>query len=99
MFFALAGVASLAQLVCLILVLIKMFQDNKIGLGVVSILCGIVAFVYGWMNVDRYRIKNVMIIWTAALVVNAGAFALAPHTTTTTFTSPSGQTTHTTVSP
>ncbi len=98
MFVALAGIASLAQLICLILVLIKMFQDGKIGLGVVSIFCGIVAFVYGWMNADKYRIKNVMIIWTAAVVVNVGAFALAPRTTTT-VTTPNGQTSHTTVSP
>lgn len=59
----------IAQLVCLILVLIKMFQDNKIVLGIISIFCGLVAFVYGWMNADRYRIRNVMMIWTALILL------------------------------
>ena len=81
MFFALAGLASIVQIVCLILVLIKIFQDGKVGLGVLGIFCGIFTFIYGWINVDRYRLRTVMIVWTAALVVSLGAGALVPHTT------------------
>ncbi len=96
MFFALSGIAGLVNLVCLIIVIIKLFQDDKILLGVLSIPCGLVAFVYGWMNVDRYRIRNVMIVWSIALVISLGSGVLIPHTTITTV---NGQTTGTTVTP
>jgi len=71
---AVAGLVSIASLVCFILVLIKMFQNGQTVLGIVCIifcLIGIlVAFIMGWVNVAKWNIKNVMLVWTGCIVVN-----------------------------
>ncbi len=63
-------VVGLVAIVCWILVLVKMFQNGQTGLGIVSICCGLVAFIVGWMNATQWGIKNVMLIWTLTIVVN-----------------------------
>jgi hypothetical protein len=69
------GLAGLASLVCFILVVVAMFQRNQTTLGIVCIVlvfCGIgglIAFVYGWMKANEWNLKNVMIIWTIAIVI------------------------------
>jgi hypothetical protein len=70
------GLAGIGSLVCFILVLVKMFQNGQTGLGIACIvlvfLCGIgalVSFVYGWINADRWGIRNVMLFWTGCFVV------------------------------
>jgi hypothetical protein len=81
---------SLGSLVCFIMVLIQMFQRGKTGLGIACIIlaffCGIgalIAFIYGWMNATEWGIKNVMLAWTACIVVGilvgvaAGAMGVA----------------------
>ncbi len=61
--------ASLAWLVCWIMVLVKAFQANKIAVGILGILCPIVALVWGWMNAGKAVPKNIMLIWTILWVV------------------------------
>ena len=61
---------SLAGFVCYIIVLVKIFQDNQIGLGIASICCAIIAFVIGWQRASEWGIKNLMIIWTILIVIN-----------------------------
>ena len=93
MFLAFSGIAGLVDLVCLIIVIIKLFQDNKVLLGILSIPCGIIAFVVGWQNVDRYKIKNVMIVWSVALVISiATSVYVRINAPTTTVTYPGGTT-------
>ncbi len=72
LFSAVAGIAGIVSIVCWILVLIKIFKDS-IGLGILGIFCGIFAFIYGWIKSSEYDIKNVMFIWTLAIVVGFGA--------------------------
>jgi hypothetical protein len=69
-------VAGIGSLVCFVLVLIQMFQRGQTGLGIACIvlLCvcgigGLVAFVYGWINVKAWNIQNVMLAWTACIAV------------------------------
>ena len=64
-------VLALPSLVCLIIVIVNMFQNGKTGLGIATIiltlLCGIgslIAFIWGWMNVGG----KVMIAWTILTV-------------------------------
>lgn len=64
---ALGGIASLA---CWIIVLIKMFKTEKPLLGVLGILCSLWAFIWGWMNATKLGIKNIMMIWTIAIIVS-----------------------------
>ena len=64
-------VLALPSLVCLIIVIVNMFQNGKTGLGIATIiltfLCGIgslIAFIWGWRNVGG----KVMIAWTILTV-------------------------------
>jgi hypothetical protein len=68
-FLGLAVLAGIGSFVCWIMVLIKLFQNGQVAMGIVSIFCGIVAFVLGWMNATAWNIKNVMLIWTACLAI------------------------------
>ena len=68
-------VLALPSLVCLIIVIVNMFQNGKTGLGIATIiltfLCGIgslIAFIWGWMS-NNVNIK-VMIAWTLLIIVS-----------------------------
>jgi hypothetical protein len=61
--------ALVGQLVCWILVLVQIFKRQHIALGVVGIICGIVAFIYGWIKSREWGIMNIMLAWTACLVL------------------------------
>ena len=74
-------VLALPSLVCLIIVIVNMFQNGKTGLGittvVLTLLCGIgslIAFIWGWMNIGG----KVMIAWTvltvAGIIASVGGF-------------------------
>lgn len=85
---------SLLSLGCFIMVVVKMFQHGQTGLGIaciVLVICAgigaLIAFVYGWIKSGEWNIKNIMLAWTAAIIVNillsiigytSGALAL-PH--------------------
>ena len=67
--------ASIVSLACLIMVIVKMFQNDQQTLGIVTIilsLCtgigGLIAFVVGWMNAAKWNIKNLMLAWTGAII-------------------------------
>ena len=67
--------AAVANLVCFIIMLFTMLQNQKQMLVIVCIVLSvvygfgaIVAFVYGWMMFVPWRIKNLMYIWTGAVV-------------------------------
>jgi hypothetical protein len=88
----LIGVGSL---VCFVLVLVQMFQRGRTGLGIASVVllpcCGLgalIAFVVGWMHAAPWGIRNVMIAWTAFVVINGVLYALAPIPVATVFVVP-----------
>jgi hypothetical protein len=66
---------GIGSLVCFIMVIVKMFQNNATTIGIVSLVlllvCGIgalVAFIYGWMRAAEWNITNVMLAWTGCIV-------------------------------
>ena len=62
---------SLGALVCFIIVLIKQFQTGGAVHGIVGIItCGIWTLIWGWMNATKIGIKNIMLIWTALIVIS-----------------------------
>ena len=65
----LAIAAWIVALVCWIMVLIPLFKEKGVGHGILGIICGLYPFIWGWMNVTRLNIKNVMIIWSVCLVL------------------------------
>ena len=64
----LLGVVGIVMLVCWLMTLIKIFKQS-IGLGILGIICGLFAFIYGWIKVGEMDHKNVMVAWTIAALV------------------------------
>jgi hypothetical protein len=58
---------GIVSLVCWIMTLIPIFKEN-VGLGILGIICGLFAFIYGWVKVKEYNNKKVMIVWSIAMV-------------------------------
>lgn len=64
-------VCSIGSLICWIMTVIAMFQDKEKGgvvHGIIGIICGIWALIWGWMNAERLNRKKVMMYWTILLV-------------------------------
>lgn len=59
----------LVCVVCWIIVLIKLFQENGVVHGILGLICWLYTFIWGWMNATRLNIKNIMLIWTLLLIV------------------------------
>jgi hypothetical protein len=63
-------VVWLGCIICLIMVVIKMFQEQGALHGILGIICGLYAFIWGWMNSDRLGIRNIMLIWSLLIVIS-----------------------------
>jgi hypothetical protein len=61
----------LAAFVVQILVVVKMFQNAGALHGILGLICGLYAFIWGWMNSSKLGIKNLMIIWTVLIILYA----------------------------
>jgi hypothetical protein len=72
----LSAVCGLGAIVCWIIVLIKIFQES-ILLGILGLLCGLFAFVYGWVKVGEYGTQKVMLIWTVLVVAGIPLYHLS----------------------
>jgi hypothetical protein len=60
---------SLGSLVCLVMVVIKMYQQEGALKAILGFICGIYAFIWGWMNATRLGLKNLMIAWTVLILL------------------------------
>ena len=63
-------IVAIANLVCLIIVLTKLFPKEGVGMGILGIICGLYTFIWGWQNADSQGIKNVMIVWSFCIGLN-----------------------------
>ena len=70
-----ALVCIVGSLICWIMVLVKMFKAS-VGMGILGLLCGIVAFIWGWVKAGELGLKKVMLWWTIFIGVNILANAL-----------------------
>jgi hypothetical protein len=61
---------GLVSLVCWIMVLIQMFKVQGALHGILGIICGLYAFIWGWMKATELNLKNVMLVWTGCFVAN-----------------------------
>jgi hypothetical protein len=64
-------------LICFVIVLIKMFQTAGVLHGILGLICGLYAFIWGWMNANQLNIRNIMMIWTLLIIVSIIVNALA----------------------
>jgi len=65
----LASLGGLGMLVCGLMVIIKMFKNEKPLIGVLGLLCWLWAYIWGWMKSKVLGLKGVMMLWTLALVI------------------------------
>lgn len=77
----LSYIAGAISVVCWIIVLIRMFKESALK-GILGLICGLYAFIWGWMN-SGAGLKNVMLIWTLAIVLGVvggaiGGFSAFP---------------------
>lgn len=66
----LALLASVGCVICWIIVLVKMFQTAGAVQGIIGLICGLWAFIWGWMNAGKVGLKNIMLIWTALIILS-----------------------------
>lgn len=59
---------GLASLVCWVMVLIKMFKTAGVLHGIIGIICGLYALIWGWMHKEEVG-RNLMLIWTVLIVL------------------------------
>jgi hypothetical protein len=81
----LAMCVGLGSLICFIIVLIKLFQNEGALKGILGLICGLYTFIWGWINADKLGIKNIMLIWTLLILVSlvlnfAFGAAMIPYT-------------------
>ena len=66
----LALISGICSLACWIMVIVAAFKNEQSPLmGILCIvLCGLGAFIIGWIKHAEWRIKNVMLAWTGLIV-------------------------------
>jgi hypothetical protein len=70
MLMILASLVGLGSLVCFVIVLIKQFQTAGPLHGIIGLItCGIWTFIWGWMRAATLNLRNIMLAWTALIVV------------------------------
>ena len=65
----LAMLVGIGCLICFIIVLIKLFQNEGALKGILGLICGLYTFIWGWMNSERLGIRNIMMIWTLLIII------------------------------
>ncbi|RLC77409.1 MAG: hypothetical protein DRI61_11600 [Chloroflexi bacterium] len=65
---ALVGLAALINLALFISVLIKLFQNEGVGLGILGLICSLYTFIWGWMKHKELGLTKVMVAWSAIIV-------------------------------
>ena len=73
----LVGILGVVNLICAIYVVIKMFSEKGALHGILGLLCGLYAFIWGWQNADRLDMRNIMMGWTAAVLLNVVVSVMA----------------------
>jgi hypothetical protein len=76
---ALAYLCQLGSLVCAILVLIRLFKEKGVLHGILGIICLLYTFIWGWIHAGRLGIKNIMMAWTACIILASVLGYMAVH--------------------
>ncbi|HJQ70539.1 MAG TPA: hypothetical protein VKA70_16295 [Blastocatellia bacterium] len=59
----------IGSLICFIIVLIKLFQNEGALKGILGLICSLYTFVWGWMNSTKLNLKTIMLIWTGLIIL------------------------------
>ncbi len=73
------AILHIATVVCFIIVLIKIFFNGHLIVGIVSLcICQPVAFIYGWIKAGDRNIQALMLIWTIAIIGDIVLYPIHP---------------------
>ena len=75
---AVAVIGGIVSLVCWIMVLIEMFKDSVVQ-GIIGLICGLWAFVWGWTHKSEGSLSLVMPVWTIAIIAGIVANVMSAH--------------------
>ena len=64
-----AVVVGIGSLICWVMVLIQMFKTQGPLHGILGIICGLYAFIWGWMKAKELHLSTIMMAWTACIVL------------------------------
>jgi len=64
-------IGSIIAFVCGIAVLIKLFQKEGVGKGILGLICMLYTYIWGWQHIkdESLQIKNWMYVWTGAIIL------------------------------
>ena len=64
-------IGSIIAFVCGIAVLIKLFQKEGVGKGILGFICMLYTYIWGWQHIkdESLQIKNWMYVWTGAIIL------------------------------
>lgn len=62
-------ILAVANIACLVMVLIKMFPAEGPLKGILGIICGLYTYIWGWMNSSRFNLKTIMLVWTVVIIL------------------------------
>jgi hypothetical protein len=67
----LGTIGSIIALVCGIMVLVKLFQQEGALKGILGLICMLYTYIWGWQNIkkEELQLKNWMYVWTAAIIL------------------------------
>ncbi len=67
-------VLGIVWFICFIKVLIALFKNAGVGLGILGIFCGPFTYVWGWVKSGALKLKITMIVWTLSFVGIMGLY-------------------------
>ncbi len=70
-------IAGLGSLVCWIMTLIKLFTEEGVLQGIIGIVCGLYAFIMGFVRMQQWAHQTVMIAWSICMVLGIGCNIIA----------------------
>ncbi len=59
----LGALLLLVAVVCQILVLVKLFQTEGAGKGILGLICNLYLLIWGFMNAQKYNLMKLLIGW------------------------------------
>ena len=62
-------IAGVGSLICLIVVLMKLFSQEGTMKGFLGLLCALYAYAWGWIHQDDQNLMDVMFIWTICILL------------------------------
>jgi hypothetical protein len=64
-----ATISGIGSLICLIIVLRKLFSHEGTVQGLLGLFCALYAYAWGWMNEREHNLMDVMFLWTISILL------------------------------